>query len=148
MDARAYPAPGERIAFGEIGLRGESPNGDGADLTIVTFGNGVYLSEQARPALEALGLKLRILDLRWISPLPVEALRRAVADAAHVLVVDETRRSGGLAEALMAHLHEAGVQSFARLCAEDSFIPTGPAHASTMPSRGSIIAAARQLTGY
>ena len=143
-----YPAPGERIAFGEIGLRGESPNGDGADLTIVTFGNGVYLSEQARPALEALGLKLRILDLRWISPLPVEALRRAVADAAHVLVVDETRRSGGLAEALMAHLHEAGVQSFARLCAEDSFIPTGPAYASTMPSRGSIIAAARQLTGY
>ncbi|WP_112308658.1 dehydrogenase E1 component subunit alpha/beta [Pseudogemmobacter bohemicus] len=139
---RPYPAPGERIALGEIGQAGE-----GRDLAIVTFGNGRYLSEQARPALEALGIGVRIIDLRWIAPLPAEALIRAVRECGHVLVVDETRRTGGLAEALMALLAEAGMPSIARLTAEDSFIPTGPAYAATLPSRDGIIAAARRLLG-
>ncbi|MBJ2152127.1 thiamine pyrophosphate-dependent enzyme [Paracoccus sp. IB05] len=137
---RHYPALGERIALGEIGQAG-----DGKDLAIVTYGNGRYLSEQARPALEALGIGIRIIDLRWISPLPAESLIRAVQGCDHVLVVDETRRSGGLAEALMAHLAEAGIARLARHTAEDSFIPTGPAYAATLPSRDSIILAARQL---
>ena len=33
----------------------------------------------------------------------------------------------------------------ARLAAEDSFIATGPAYAATMPSRDSIVAAAKKL---
>jgi 2-oxoisovalerate dehydrogenase E1 component len=53
--------------------------------------------------------------------------------------------TGGVAEGLMAHFHEAAPGTpFARLTAEDSFIATGPAYAATMPS---ILAAARSLTG-
>ncbi|MEZ5878096.1 MAG: hypothetical protein R3D43_10310 [Tepidamorphaceae bacterium] len=62
-----------------------------------------------------------------------------------VLVVDETRRTGGLAEALMALLTERVNVPHARLTAEDSFIATGPAYAATMPSTDAIVVAARKM---
>ncbi len=139
---RPYPAPPtERIPFGEVGVDG----GDGDDLAIVTFGNGTYLSHQARAALEADGINTRIIDMRWLSPLPKEALTRAVSGAKRILIVDETRHHGGVAEALMAHFHEVSDVPLARTTAKDSFIATGPAYAATMPSKDSIAAAARAL---
>lgn len=138
---RTYPEPSRRIPLGEIGLAGE-----GRDLAIVTYGNGTYLSHQARPALDDKGLATRIIDLRWLAPLPLPAMLDAVRDCAAVLVVDECRRSaGGPAEALMTALAEAGHHRIARVTAEDSFIATGPAYAATLPSREGIIAAALAL---
>ncbi|MAX72295.1 MAG: MFS transporter [Nioella sp.] len=135
-----YPAPDERIAMCEIGQ-----HGDGEDLAIVTYGNGHYLSRQAETALAQAGTRTRIIDIRWLAPLPVEAILQAVRDCAHVLIVDECRFTGGQAEALMGHFHEAGVPSFARVTAEDSFIATGPAYGATLPSKEGIIAAAKAL---
>lgn len=63
----------------------------------------------------------------------------------NILIVDETRHSGGVAEALMALLHEGATAKLARLTAQDSFIATGPAYAATMPSAASITAAAMEL---
>ena len=139
---RPYPDPSQRIPLGEVGV-----TGDGTDLAIVTFGNGVYLSHQALPALTAAGIKARIIDLRWIAPLPKAGITAAVNGCAHVMVVDETRHSGGVAEAVMAHLAEVSPARIARLTAEDSFIATGPAYAATMPSTDGIVAAALRLTG-
>ncbi|MGJ8618547.1 MAG: thiamine pyrophosphate-dependent enzyme, partial [Sulfitobacter sp.] len=136
---RTYPAPGERIALGEVGV-----HGDGADLAIVTYGNGHYLSRQAQHDLAATGINARVIDLRWLAPLPVEALQKAVG-ARPVLIVDECRRTGGQAEGLMALFAENGVTQVARLTAEDSFIATGPAYGATLPSRAGIIAAAEAL---
>ena len=139
---RRYPDRTETIALGEIGVEGQ-----GADLAIVTFGNGVPLSHRARPAVEAAGIGTRIVDIRWLSPLPKAALADAVAGCRHVLIVDETRHSGGVAEALMAHFHEVSDAKLARITAEDSFIATGPAYAATMPSADGIAAAAIALAG-
>ncbi|MXO58450.1 MFS transporter [Altererythrobacter salegens] len=139
---RTYPAPGERIPIGEVGVHGA-----GKDLAIVTFGNGAYLAQQALPLLAANGVKARIVDVRWLSPLPVEGIAKALKDCGAALIVDETRRSGGVAEALMALVEEETGLPHARLTGEDSFIPTGPAYAATMPSRDSIIAAALDLVG-
>ncbi|MCB1491450.1 MAG: MFS transporter [Rhodobiaceae bacterium] len=136
-----YPDPSERIGFGEVGL-----HGDGDDLAILTFGNGTYLSRQAQKRLEANGIKARVIDIRWLSPLPEEAILQAVSGCRRVLVVDETRRTGGLADALMTLLTERTDLPHARLSAEDSFIATGPAYAATMPSADGIVAAARNLT--
>ena len=47
----------------------------------------------------------------------------------------------------MALMAERGIERFARLTAEDSFIATGPAYAATLPSREGIVAAARELLG-
>ena len=98
--------------------------------------------------IAAAGVDTRIVDTRWLSPLPKAALTQAVAGCRHILIVDETRHSGGVAEALMAHFHEtAPGATLARLTAEDSFIATGPAYAATMPSSAGIADAALRLTG-
>ncbi|MFZ1742142.1 MAG: thiamine pyrophosphate-dependent enzyme [Pontixanthobacter sp.] len=135
-----YPDPSERIEFGEV-----TKHGIGEDLAIVTFGNGTYLSIQAQKRLVEEGIAARVIDLNWISPLPEESLLNAINGCKHVLIVDETRRTGGLAEALMALLTEQSEVPLSRLVAQDSFIPTGPAYAATMPSANGIVAAARHL---
>lgn len=135
-----YPDPSEVIRLGEVGV-----HGSGQDLAIVSFGNGYYLSRQAERRLAEAGVKARVIDTRWLSPLPKEALTAAVHGAKRILVVDETRHSGGVAEALMAHFHEVTDLPLARITAEDSFIATGPAYAATMPSADSIFAAAMEM---
>ena len=138
---QTYPAPDQTIGFGQVGQQGI-----GEDLAIVTFGNGCYLAQQALPALTALGLATRIIDMRWLSPLPAQALIAATKDCRHILIVDETRHSGGIAEALMALFAENSAAKTARLTATDSFIATGPAYAATLPSTQALIAAAQSLT--
>ena len=138
---QTYPAPDQTIGFGQVGQQGI-----GEDLAIVTFGNGCYLAQQALPALTALGLATRIIDMRWLSPLPTQALIAATKGCRHILIVDETRHSGGIAEALMALFAESSAAKTARLTATDSFIATGPAYAATLPSTQALIAAAQSLT--
>ena len=135
-----YPAPEESLPLGSVGIHGA-----GRDIAIVSFANGHYLSRQAAHRLAAEGIDARVIDLRWLSPLPEAALLDAVEGTARVLIVDETRRSGGVAEALMALFTESTDLPHARLTAEDSFIATGPAFAATMPSADAIAEAARQM---
>ncbi|WP_298914926.1 thiamine pyrophosphate-dependent enzyme [uncultured Roseobacter sp.] len=135
-----YPDPEKTIPLNTVGVHGE-----GGDVAIVTYGNGHFLSRQAQKQLLASDIKARVIDLRWLAPLPVEALLAALQDCTHVLIVDECRRTGGQAEGLMALMAEHGIASFTRLAAEDSFIATGPAYAATMPSCDSIVAAVKAL---
>ncbi len=129
-----YPAPDRRLTLGEVGIRG-----DGAALAIVTYGNGVALAVRAAAALTG----VRIIDLRWLAPLPEASLKAALHGVARVLIVDECRKSGNVSEALMTLL--AGHGALARVTADDSFIATGPAYAATLPSVDGIVAAALAL---
>jgi 2-oxoisovalerate dehydrogenase E1 component len=135
-----YPDPSTRIRFGNVGVHGA-----GEDLAILTFGNGAYLSRQAQKRLAADGIYARVIDMRWLSPIPEESIIAAIAGCRNVLVVDETRRTGGVAEALMALLTERAAVPHARLTAQDSFIATGPAYGATMPSSNQIVEAALAL---
>ncbi|WP_298933538.1 thiamine pyrophosphate-dependent enzyme [uncultured Ruegeria sp.] len=138
-----YPSPDQRVALGEVGV-----HGDGTDLAIVTYGNGHYLSQQALQQLQAAGLNTRIIDMRWLAPLPVDALRQATEGCKHVLIVDECRQTGSQSEALMTFFCEEDARnSVARVVAEDSFIATGPAYAAPLPSKDDIVSAAIALTG-
>ncbi len=135
-----YPAPDRVIALDTVGV-----HGDGTDLAIVTYGNGHYLSRQAQARLAAGGVNARVIDMRWIAPVPEAALLEATRGCDAILVVDECRRTGGQAEGLMALFAEKTCQPIARLAAEDSFIATGPAYAATMPSADGIVDAAKTL---
>jgi 2-oxoisovalerate dehydrogenase E1 component len=139
-----YPDPSQRIAFGEVG-RHDGDLGSGEDIALLTFGNGTYLATQAQKRLADEGIAARVIDIRWLSPLPEAAIVDALAGCRTVLIVDETRRTGGLAEALMALLTERTQVPHARLTAHDSFIATGPAYGATMPGTDDIIAVARRL---
>jgi len=133
------PEADNAIALGTLGQFG-----NGTELAIITYGNGYFLSRQAMSELEAGGIDLRIIDLRWLHPLEPEAIAAAVADCRNILIVDECRRSGSLSEKLMTILTEAGRGDVtSRITAEDCFIPLGPAAELVLPSKASIIEAAR-----
>ncbi len=134
-----YPSPDRSIPLGEVGVDGTGP------LAILTYGNGRYLSTQAVVDLKTLGIECRIIDIRWLAPLPVDSILSALDGVEKVLVVDECRATGSQSEALVALISERTDLPHSRIAAEDSFIPTGPSYASTMPSRLSIAEAAKQL---
>jgi 2-oxoisovalerate dehydrogenase E1 component len=135
----AAPAETQRILFGSL-----NQHGDGSQLAIITYGNGYYLSRQAEAELREGEIDLRIIDLRWLHPLNDKAIVEAVAHCARILIVDESRRSGSISEKLMTILAEAGRgDAVSRITAEDCFIPLGPAAELVLPSKQSIIEAAR-----
>ncbi len=104
-------------------------HGDGADLTILTFGNGVPMSLRVAQRLrQEHAIHARVTDLRWLAPLPVADLVREANATGRVLVVDETRRSGGVAEHVIATLVDNEYTGrIARVASADSFIPLGDA---------------------
>ncbi|WP_299921790.1 thiamine pyrophosphate-dependent enzyme [uncultured Pelagimonas sp.] len=136
---RPYPALDQQIKLGSVGVSGTGP------LAILTYGNGRYLSTQAAADLQDQGIETRVIDMRWLAPLPVEGILEALQGVERVLIVDECRSTGSQSEALMAMLAERTKLPHARIAAEDSFIATGPAYAATLPSRTSISAAAQKL---
>jgi 2-oxoisovalerate dehydrogenase E1 component len=121
-------------------------HGDGGDLTIVTFGNGVRMSLRVARRLAADGIGAQVLDLRWIAPLPWRDIRLAAARTGRVLVVDETRHSGGVGEGILALLTESGYRGrVARVASRDSFVPLGAAANLVLLGEDEIEAAARGL---
>ncbi|MFP5348139.1 MAG: alpha-ketoacid dehydrogenase subunit beta, partial [Actinomycetes bacterium] len=120
--------------------------GDGEDLTIVTFANGLYMSLRVAARLRSAGVGCRVVDLRWLSPLPVDDLLREARATGRVLVVDETRRSGGVSEAVLTALVDGGFDGeMARVASADSFIPLGDAALHVLVSEAEIEKAALQL---
>ena len=142
-----YPAPGEwDKAHVPIGRARVDLIGSGEDLTILTFGNGVRMSLRAATQLAASGVGSRVVDLRWLAPLPVADILRESAATGRVLVVDETRRSGGVGEGILAALVDGGYVGVARRVASvDSFVPLGPAATFVLVGEDSIIQGARSL---
>ena len=119
---------------------------DGGDLTIVTWANGLHLSLRAARRLEQRGVRARVLDLRWLAPLPVEDVLREASATGRVLVVDETRRSGGVSEGVVAELVDAGFDGrLARVTSKDSFVPLGDAARLVLVSEDEIEDAALRL---
>ncbi|WP_370465340.1 thiamine pyrophosphate-dependent enzyme [Nocardia sp. CS682] len=120
--------------------------GDGTDLTIVTFANGVPMSLRVARRLADRGIRPRVLDLRWLSPLPLDDLLRHARATGRVLIADETRHSGGVSESVCAALIDAGFDGhIARVTSEDTFIPLGPAADTVLLDEAKIETAAGKL---
>ncbi|WP_102142906.1 thiamine pyrophosphate-dependent enzyme [Mycobacterium hubeiense] len=136
-----YPAAGVPIG------RARS-YGDGSDLTILTFANGVWMSLRVARRLADMGIGVRVVDLRWLAPLPVDDMLSAARATGRVLIVDETRKTGGVGEGVLAELLAHGFTGrVARVASEDSFIPLGDAALQVLLSEDTIEAAALGLVG-
>jgi 2-oxoisovalerate dehydrogenase E1 component len=143
----SYPSPDQSISLDDIGI-----NGEGEEIAIVTYGNGYYLSCKAQKELEDQGIKSKVIDIRWLAPLPEQALIAATQNCKSILIVDECRQTGSQSEALITMFLEAGFlndksKNMDRLTATDSFIATGPAYAASLPSVEVIIAKVKTLVG-
>lgn len=123
-------------------------HGHGTDLTLLTYGNGLRMSLRVARRLERRGIGCRTVDLRWLSPLPVNDMVQAANATGRALIVDETRRSGGVGESVLAELLNSGFGgSIARVSSQDSFIPLGDAARHVLLDEDTIEAAALNLLG-
>jgi len=142
-DGWCVPLHGEHVP---VGAAREYLDGD--DLTLVTWGNGLHMSLRVAHRLAAAGVAARVLDLRWLAPLPVDDVLAAARSTGRVLVVDETRRTGGVSEGVLAALIDAGFDGrMARVASKDSFVPLGDAARLVLLSEDEIEEAALRLVG-
>ncbi|HEV8054772.1 MAG TPA: thiamine pyrophosphate-dependent enzyme [Candidatus Limnocylindrales bacterium] len=143
-----YPPPPEALLPGEVGLYGAT-DAD-ADVLLVSYANGLRLSLQAAKRLaDEHGLRARVLDLRWLNPLPSAAIRSHAAEIGTVVVVDECRSTGaGVADAILADLAEQRIgRRLASVRAVDSFVPLGPATSAVLVGVDQVIAASVAAVG-
>jgi 2-oxoisovalerate dehydrogenase E1 component len=127
---------------GEVGLYGP----EDADTLVVTYGNGVRMALRAADRhVRSGGAPVRVLDLRWLNPLPTVAVREAASRSRRLVVLDECRATGGgIADAVVADLAEhgplppGGVRSVRSL---DSYVPIGPAADLVLVGEDQVLAA-------
>src|SRR3546814_897346 len=110
----SYPPPDQALVLGEGRLYAPE-RGDGNDLVIVSYGNGVPMSLRAAREIAAKrGWSVRVLDLRWLVPLDADWIVANVRGAKRIVVVDEGRHSAGVGEgvitALRSEEHTAELQ--------------------------------------
>ncbi|SLL98235.1 transketolase [Actinoplanes sp. SE50/110] len=142
-----YPGPAQWAAeHAPIGRARIYTLGTAQDLTIVTYGGGVRMSLRVAARLAADGYGTRVVDLRWLSPLPVADLVRESLATGRVLIVDETRRSGGVGEGVLAALVDGSfVGSARRVAAADAPVPLGPAAQHVLVGEDAITQGAHAL---
>lgn len=120
--------------------------GAGHDLTVITFANGLYMSLRVAKRLKAKDVGARVVDLRWLAPLPIADVLREANATGKVLIVDETRRTGGVSEGIVTLLNDHGFRGHvSRVTSADSFIPLGDAARHVLLSEREIEAAALEL---
>ncbi len=138
-----YPSPDQAMTLGEGRVYG-----DGDDLVIFSFGNGVPMSLRAARAVEKKhGWKTRVVDLRWLVPLNEAFIVEQARNAKRIVVVDEGRHSAGVGEGIITAIAEGGygARPFKRVVGADTFTPLAGAAFLVIPSDEEIIAAADSL---
>ena len=123
-----YPPPDELMPLGGGRCYGEGPDDE---MTIVTYGNGLWMSLRVQERLRRRGVRARVFDLRWLMPMPIDEVKVHAKATGRVLVVDECRAShAGPSALLMAELAQdpalAGCRQ-RRVAALDSYVPLAAA---------------------
>lgn len=124
-------------------------NASASDVLIVTFGNGVPMALRCARKLAGMhGVDARVLDLRWLKPLDTQAIAAHAADCAGVVVFDEGRPDGGIGEAVITALVEAGQggKPIRRVSGADCYIPLGEPANLVLAGEADLLAACTELT--
>jgi 2-oxoisovalerate dehydrogenase E1 component len=138
-----FPEPGRAATIGEAKVVLDEKD---ADLSILTYGNGLWLSLRAARRLAEAGVRARVVDLRWLVPIDATTCVREARLTRRVLVVDECRRTAGPSEEVITAIVEAEVDAaIARVTAVDTYVPLGPAADLVLPSEDQIVEAAKKL---
>jgi len=141
-----YPPPHELMEPGEGRIYEPS---DDDQLTIVTFGNGLWMSLRVQQRLRERGIGSRVFDLRWLLPLPIDQVKQHVRATRRCLVVDECRHThGGPSPMILAELSQDPELEgcvLRRVAAVDSYVPLAAAANLVLVSEADIEQAALSI---
>ncbi len=110
----------------EIG-RGEVLR-EGADASIIAYGSMVYPSLAAADILAARGIKVQVINARFVKPLDADLILKAAAEHEAIVTVEEGYLAGGFGSAVVELLEENGLLDavkVARLGVPDEIVTHG-----------------------
>lgn len=100
---------------------------EGKDLSIITYGPGVYKALAAAEILASSGIDVEIIDLRVLNPIDNETIINSVAKTHKALIVEEAWRSVSISSEIISRIMENSFFSLdapvERLCGIEVPIP-------------------------
>jgi 2-oxoisovalerate dehydrogenase E1 component len=126
----------------------------GTDVTVVTWGSGVYRAVQAAKRLEdEQGASVEIVDLRTLLPLDIESVLESVRRTSKVLLLHEAQVFGGMGGEIAARIADEVFEYLdapvKRVGALDSFVPfAGNLESAVLPNADQVTAALQDLLRY
>eukprot|EP00808_Paulinella_micropora_P008830 g2014.t1 len=121
-----YPPDQEAMRLGQLLRHGADSD---RDLAVVTYGNGVVLSLEARALLARRGVHVTVFDRPTLAGVnDEEEMATVLQGFPAVLFADESRQQGCISEALLSRTYQRNTQQkFGLVAAGNSFIPLGAA---------------------
>jgi pyruvate dehydrogenase E1 component beta subunit len=125
---------------------------DGSACTIVAYGAMLARALVAAEALEAERIDARVLDLRSLAPLDLDAIAACVRETGRLVVVHEAPLTLGLGAEVAARAMEAAFDFLeapvARVTGWDTPYPPAALEAAYLPSVDRIVEAVRRTVAY
>jgi pyruvate dehydrogenase E1 component beta subunit len=125
---------------------------EGDDVTLVAYGSMVTRAREAAEALATDGIGARVVDLRSLSPIDDDLLRRCAEETGRIVVIHEAPRHVGLGAEIAARVMELAFDSLAapvqRVTGWDAPYPPASLEEGYLPSVERITAAARKAVSY
>lgn len=124
----------------------------GDDLAIITYGATLPLSLETAERLSAEGIEARVVDLRSLFPLDVDAIVQAASECGRALVVHEAPRTAGIGAEVSALIHERAMLELeapvGRVTGFDVPFPQFANEDDYLPSADRIYAGAKKVLAF
>ncbi|MCB0327229.1 MAG: hypothetical protein KDD52_06390 [Bdellovibrionales bacterium] len=141
-----YPGIEKVLDLGRVSVYGPQKS----SYIIFSYANGLYMSLRAAQVLsEKYQISCRVVDLRWLKPLPWESIEMLVKQSEKVLFVDECREYGGPGDRILAHLQNRGLNQgrlIRSIHSMDTYIPLGPSADAVLLREDDIVHAILAMT--
>lgn len=135
---------------GSVDIDNAKVRREGKDLSIITYGPGVYKALAAGEILASSGIDVEIIDLRVLNPIDNETIINSVAKTHKVLIVEEAWRSVSISSEIISRIMENAFFSLdapvERLCGIEVPIPY-PKHLedASIPQKQDIVDSALKM---
>jgi pyruvate dehydrogenase E1 component beta subunit len=123
---------------------------EGKDISIITYGAGVYKCLEAADELAADGIDAEVIDLRILRPLNEETFLASVAKTHRALIVEDAWRSVSISSEISSRIMEKAFYELDapvnRLCGVEVPIPY-PLHLeeASVPQKSDIVNAVKRI---
>lgn len=135
---------------GPVDIERASIRRPGKDLSLFTYGAGLWKSLDAANHLAERGIETEVVDLRVLRPLDQETIIASVARTHRALIVDEGWRSVGISAEISARIMENAFYDLdgpvERLCGAEVPMPyAAQLEQASLPQIGDIVSAAERM---
>lgn len=124
---------------------------EGKDVTLLCYGSGYYLCQEAASVLSESGIEAEVVDLRTLKPLDMDTVADSIRKTHRAVVVHEACVTGGFGAELAARIQDELFDELdapvKRVGARDVPIPFSPPMEDfVLPSAGQVVEAVKAVT--